>query len=194
MTKSGKWMELRKDTRAPKTTERGPAAGAKAMWWPQNPEWSLVQWLPREYGSNGKETTTMVQGTCLRETETSPQQRKRKCNPEELMIQATADELKAGQNTTRSPQIRSSSSGKDTNTPWNHKEKPSEGTGPWTGAEPCPRKGQPMEPRKMPRRTIAAETAGHWKQAGAHTRQNPRILPAERHALLIALSPDGEYM
>ena len=32
MMKSGQWMELRRDTRPPRTRQRRPAAGAKAMW------------------------------------------------------------------------------------------------------------------------------------------------------------------
>ena len=65
MMKSGQWMELRQDTRPTRTRERRPATGAKAMWRPQNPEWSMIQWLPREQGSNGEVTSTTVQGIGL---------------------------------------------------------------------------------------------------------------------------------
>ena len=128
--KYGQRMELRKDTRPPKTRERGPATGVKAMWWPQNPDWNLVQWLPREQGSDTKEISTTAQGKCLRGAETSPQQRRSKCNPEGLMVQATAEKLHAGQDTTRSPRIRQRSGGNNTDTPWNQKKKASEETRP----------------------------------------------------------------
>ena len=61
------------------------------------------------------------------------------------------DKTQAGRNETRRPRIRPTSNGKDTSTPWSQKEKASQGTGPSTGAEPCPRKGQPTEPRKRTR-------------------------------------------
>ena len=32
-----------------------------------------------------------------------------------------------------------------------------------------------------------------WKRAGMRTRQNPKVRPGKRYALLIALSLDGEY-
>ena len=96
MMKSGQWMEVRRETRPPRTRERRPAAGAKAMWWPHNPEWSLIQWLPREQGSNGEETSLTAQGTYLRGAENSPHQRKSKCNPEEMMIQTTTGQDASG--------------------------------------------------------------------------------------------------
>ena len=192
--KSGQWMELRQDTRPPRTRERRPATGARATWWPQNLEWRMIQWLPRERGPQGARLLAMAQGTDLRGAESNTQQTRNECDPERLMTQATADKRLAGRGDKRSPRIRPKRIRKDANTPWSKKEKTSEGTGPWKGADSWPRKRQPTEPGKMSRTRTADETVDHSKQAGMQTRQNTKVRPAKRHAVLIALGPDGEYM
>ena len=55
--KSGLWMEPRQDTGPSRIRGQRPAVGAAAVWWPQNVEYSPIQWLPREQGSNGEETS-----------------------------------------------------------------------------------------------------------------------------------------
>ena len=64
----------------------------------------------------------------------------------------------------------------------------------WKGADAWPRERRATEPMKMSRTRTVEVTADPWKQAGMQTSHSTKVWPAKRHALLIALSPDGEYM
>ena len=60
MMKSGQWMELRRDTRPPRTRRRKYAAGTETVWWPENTSWSMIQGLPREDDRAGVDLQTMA--------------------------------------------------------------------------------------------------------------------------------------
>ena len=72
--KSGQWIELRHDARPSRTREMRRATGARATWWPQNPESSMIHWVPREQGLNGAMLLETARGTDLRGAESNAKQ------------------------------------------------------------------------------------------------------------------------
>ena len=167
---------------------------AKSVWWPRNPGWSLVQWLPREQGSDTETAPRSGQEQCKGGAETSPRQRKSRCKPEELMVRTEAETILVEQETAWRPRQQPGKSKTSTGTQRNQKETANKETGPWAETGTCPRRGQMTEPKGMPRTSTANETAGRWRPAGPKPERTHREQPVRRHALLIAVSPDGQYM
>ena len=66
MMKSGQWMELRQDVRPPSARRRRHATGTRAVWWPENTSWNMVQWVPREEATEATGQQAMAQKPVLR--------------------------------------------------------------------------------------------------------------------------------
>ena len=103
---------------------------AKLVWWPQNLGWSLVQWLPREQGSDTKTAPRKHQEQCQGGAETSPRRRTSRCKPEELMVRTAAETIIVEQETTRRPRLQPGKDKTGTGTRCDQKENASMETGP----------------------------------------------------------------
>ena len=58
-------MQMRQDVRPPGARRRRYATGTRAVWWPENASWNMVQWLPREEATEAMGQQAMAEKPVL---------------------------------------------------------------------------------------------------------------------------------